>query len=61
MRELKFFLGLVAAAVLATAGPAVFALAQGQAAGPLSVEQENGLKPNDAFRECENCPEMALR
>jgi formylglycine-generating enzyme required for sulfatase activity len=27
---------------------------------PLTAERERGLKPNDTFRECENCPEMVV-
>jgi formylglycine-generating enzyme required for sulfatase activity len=27
---------------------------------PLTAVQERGLKPRDAFRECENCPEMVV-
>ena len=29
-------------------------------AGPLTAEQERGLKPKDTFRECEHCPEMVV-
>jgi formylglycine-generating enzyme required for sulfatase activity len=29
-------------------------------AAPLTAAQERGLKPKDAFRECENCPEMVV-
>jgi formylglycine-generating enzyme required for sulfatase activity len=29
-------------------------------AAPLTVVQERGLKPEDSFRECENCPEMVV-
>jgi formylglycine-generating enzyme required for sulfatase activity len=28
--------------------------------GPLTAAQERGLKPKDAFRECEGCPEMVV-
>src|SRR5262245_36469073 len=27
---------------------------------PLTPDQERGLKPQDRFRECENCPEMVV-
>ena len=45
----------------ACAGASVrLAALSSRAAQTLSQPEECGLKPNDAFRECENCPEMVV-
>jgi formylglycine-generating enzyme required for sulfatase activity/uncharacterized caspase-like protein len=40
-------------------GPVTVSLAS-RCAAPLTAEQERGLKPKDAFRECDKCPEMVM-
>jgi formylglycine-generating enzyme required for sulfatase activity len=55
MRALFLLISLSVAA-----GAALPAFAQERSGQPLTLQEERALKPKDAFRECEVCPEMVV-